>query len=292
MSPVISIVLPCFNGAKMLPQSIESCISQTFTDWELIIVNDCSTDDTLEIAKEYAAKDSRILVISNETNMKLPASLNRGFSIARGKYYTWTSDDNMMHLDMLQVLYDYLEEHQDVGLVASNFITADASGKPLYNEPFYEDIQLMLPLNNYIGFSFMYRAAVAKDVGEYDTDLFLVEDYEYWLRIWTKYPVARINDILYTRRLHDASLTATRKKDIAARLVDLRLKYLPVFEERLNGHPKHLALLYNRIVDQKTGQEKMHYLLSFGKKQPISFFLKYIFIHSPHRTYKKLLKKV
>ena len=93
--PKVSIVLPTYNGSKFLSRSIESVQEQAETDWELIIVNDCSTDNTLDIAQKYAQQDKRISVITNEQNKKLPASLNVGFSRAKGKYLTWTSDDIM-----------------------------------------------------------------------------------------------------------------------------------------------------------------------------------------------------
>ena len=86
--PKISIVLPTFNGERYLKSSIHSILSQTFPDWELIIVDDCSTDGTADIIKRYAQSDSRIRVIRNEKNQKLPGSLNIGFSVAKGEYLT------------------------------------------------------------------------------------------------------------------------------------------------------------------------------------------------------------
>ena len=75
MEKLVSIVLPTYNGEKYLADSIESVISQTYKNWELIIINDCSTDKTLEIAQSYAAKDNRIKVYSNDENLKVPKSL-------------------------------------------------------------------------------------------------------------------------------------------------------------------------------------------------------------------------
>lgn len=87
--PEISIVLPTYNGEKYLKQSIESILGQTYTDWELIVVNDCSTDSTQEIIDFYRKKDTRIRTIFNYTNQKLPESLNIGFREAKGEYFTW-----------------------------------------------------------------------------------------------------------------------------------------------------------------------------------------------------------
>ncbi len=111
-TPTVSIVLPCYNGARFLAASLDSILAQTFTDWELIIVNDHSTDASPQIANQYAARDPRIRVIHNETNLKLPASLNVGFGAARAPYLTWTSDDNMAKPDWLSTLVEYLNAHR------------------------------------------------------------------------------------------------------------------------------------------------------------------------------------
>ena len=94
MDKLVSIVLPTFNGEEFLAQSIESVLKQSYKNLELIIVNDCSTDSTPRIIEEFAKKDSRIKIIHNAINQKLPRSLNIGFNAASGEYWTWTSDDN------------------------------------------------------------------------------------------------------------------------------------------------------------------------------------------------------
>ena len=104
--PKVSIVLPTYNGEEYIRQSIDSIRNQTFEDWELIIVNDYSTDGTSLIIREYEKKDSRIIVIENSENKKLPASLNIGFRSATGKYFTWTSDDNRYLPNALQCMVE------------------------------------------------------------------------------------------------------------------------------------------------------------------------------------------
>ena len=112
---LISIVLPVYNGAEHMAGSIESVLRQTWKNWELIIVNDCSTDQTLAVAESYQKKDSRIRVLSNSKNLKLPLTLNAGFAQAKGEYYTWTSDDNLYQPEALSSLVQALE--QDNGCV-------------------------------------------------------------------------------------------------------------------------------------------------------------------------------
>ena len=94
MESLISIVLPIYNGEKYMRKSIDSVLAQTYANWELLIVDDGSTDNTAIIAQEYAANDSRIRYYKNSENMRLPKTLNRGFSLAWGDFLTWTSDDN------------------------------------------------------------------------------------------------------------------------------------------------------------------------------------------------------
>lgn len=286
---IVSVVLPCYNGATMLPTAIESCINQSFKDWELIIVNDCSTDNTLEVALQYADIDNRIRVLDNETNLKLPASLNRGFSEARGMYYTWTSDDNIMHTNMLQELSSFLDSNPECGLVASDYIVIDEHDNLKRTAELPDNLSVLLPLNNYLGCSFMYRKEVAKHVGDYRVDLFLVEDYEYWIRIAMQYPIARLNKILYSYREHPKSLTSTRQLEIKERLVRMRLSYLDKVESKMQGNPKLLTLFYFRIVDNLEGDEKNRYIRQFTRKMPINFGCRYFFIHLPKRIIHKLI---
>ena len=91
---LVSVVLPTYNGSKWLSQSIDSILKQTYRNLELIIVDDASTDSTPELIMSFASRDPRIRIISHKSNKKLPQSLNDGFAIANGDYFTWTSDDN------------------------------------------------------------------------------------------------------------------------------------------------------------------------------------------------------
>lgn len=112
ISKLVSIVLPTYNGEKFIRESIESVINQTYKNWELIIVNDCSTDGTLQIIEEYAQKDNRIKYITNEVNSRTAQSLNNGFKLAKGEYYTWTSDDNMYKPNAVEKMVKFLDLNQ------------------------------------------------------------------------------------------------------------------------------------------------------------------------------------
>ena len=129
--PLVSIVLPTFNGERYLRQSIGSVISQQYKNWELIIVDDHSTDSTSAIIDEFTDTDSRIKVIHNSTNQKLPKSLNIGFEKAKGDLLTWTSDDNLYLPNALGEMVDIFLSDSDLGFVFCAQEIIDQNGMPI-----------------------------------------------------------------------------------------------------------------------------------------------------------------
>ena len=133
---MVSIVLPVYNGADMLRESLDSILAQTYTNFELIAINDGSTDNSGEILEEYATRDQRIRVVHQE-NQKLPRALSRGFLLAQGEFLTWTSHDNRMKLDCLQKLVACLHRHPNWNMVYANIDIIADDGLPLLNSEWY-----------------------------------------------------------------------------------------------------------------------------------------------------------
>ena len=241
--PKVSIVLPTYNGERYIRESIDSILKQSFTDWELIVVNDCSIDSTLRIVSEYAEADERIRIINNEVNKKLPASLNIGFRNAQGEYLTWTSDDNRYLPDAIGIMVDYLEKNCDTVMVCTGMNIIDSVNVYVRTQPRYDSLKMYF--NNYVGACFMYRKAVLKEVGEYDVSRFLVEDYDYWLRILFYYKkIGYIDDIQYLYRLHENSLTETHLKEIHLQLLKLRKDYIDNIFKGINGDKNSLWTIF------------------------------------------------
>lgn len=228
MEKIISVILPTYNGEKYLKQSIESILKQTYKNFELIIVNDCSTDLTFNIAKEYESKDSRVKVISNKENKKLPMSLNIGFEAAKGDYFTWTSDDNYYEPDALEEMLNFLKKNPAIDLVYTNYQRIDENGN------FLDEVKANYDVCDFIkhctiGACFLYKKQIAKQVGEYDKSKFLVEDYDFWLRLGLVGKISSSNKNLYNYRVHSSSLTATRVIDISNKTQNLFLEYMPQY---------------------------------------------------------------
>lgn len=197
-SPLISIVLPTHNGTRYLEAAVESCIGQTYLNWELILVDDASSDATPEIIARFNARDSRIRAIRHERNQRLPAALNSGFALARGEYLTWTSDDNLYRPRALQEMLSFLDANRDVGFVYADYTLIDEAGKASIRIKAGDAHELAV--TNPVGACFLYRREVYERLGGYAEDMFLVEDYEYWIRVSCEFKIAPLHTDLYLYR--------------------------------------------------------------------------------------------
>ncbi len=245
--PKVSIVLPSFNGARYIRESIESVINQTLSDWELIIVDDCSTDSTLQIAEEYAGREKRIHVIHNEENQKLPEALNIGFRHASGQYLTWTSDDNMYLSRALETMSQYLDSHKEVPMVCTGMLFMNEDMQYVKEFKTYNSSQMRV--QDTVGACFMYRREVLAEVGEYSREFFCVEDYEYWMRILIKYDtIGYIPDIHYLYRRQKNSLTIEKAGRIRRMNSKLHCKYFDWCMAGIQDRPDFVMFLYNQLL--------------------------------------------
>lgn len=212
MCQLVSIVLPIYNGEKYMRGSIDSILAQTYTNWELLIIDDGSTDRTAEIASEYVSNDSRIYYYKNPQNMRLPRTLNRGFSLANGAYLTWTSDDNYYYPIALERMVRALEaEQKDFVFASCDVINGD--GKIVECIMVDNLATKRIVGDNPVGACFLYTRKVYETVGEYNPNMALVEDFDYWQRICMKFPPICLSEKLYAYRRHENALTSTMRKD-------------------------------------------------------------------------------
>lgn len=230
MNPRVSIILPVYNGAECVSNSIDSVLAQTYKDFELIVVNDCSTDNTWEILQEYAGSDNRVKAYTNEVNKKLPRTLNAGFEHATGEYLTWTSDDNMYRPEAIERMVKFLDDNSDCAMVYTDMTLVNELGDEIKEELKVAAQPKELRIRSICGACFMYRSSVAKQVGEYNPDLFLAEDFDYWIRISEVSKIMPLHENLYTYRLQPASLSGSLKWEIIKaqkiKVLDLHFDYL------------------------------------------------------------------
>ena len=221
-APAISLVLPVYNGERYLAEALDSIFAQTFADFEVIAVDDHSSDATPAILAEYAARHTNMLVLRNARNMKLPATLNAGFARARGAWFSWTSDDNILDRDTLERLHARAHEGT-ADIYYADFRIIDAAGQVVQTHRVGEPHEIVT--GNPIGCCFLYKQEVDARLGGYDEQLFGVEDYDFWLRAARRgFAFEAIHEEMYSYRRHGNSLTATRARQIYAMSGPIMLK--------------------------------------------------------------------
>jgi hypothetical protein len=224
----VSVVLPVFDQADMVAASIDSVLAQTHPDFELIVVDDGSTDGVHDVLRRYLG-DPRVRVLT-QPNQGLPKALSNGFEFATGELWTWTSADNLMHPEQLARLVAFLRDRPEVAMVYADYELIDDRGQPLVGGEFrvmdrtdkhnlaavrvkrsthdlnrYED--------NFVGACFLYRGQVGRLVGDYNPELGL-EDYDYWMRINRMFRIEHLgtDELLYRYRVHDNTLSARARE--------------------------------------------------------------------------------
>ncbi len=229
-NPLVSIVLPVFNGVRYLREAIESCLQQSYPHWELIAIDDASTDATPAILAEHAAADPRIRVIHNSSNLGLPRSLNVGFEAARGAIFTWTSDDNRYLPSALEQMIRTLREHPEAALVYASQEFVDEAGASLGIHE--SNVPETLCCFNTVNACFAYRREIRDELGGYDEGYRLVEDWEYWLRIALRHKLQPIKACLYQYRQHPTTLTSQHGETRWLLIERLLTHYLPLLRTK------------------------------------------------------------
>lgn len=214
--PLVSIVLPTYNGASYLRQSIASCLNQSYRELEVVAVVDGSTDETEAILAEFS--DERLRVVCHTRNRGLPEALNTGFRQARGELLTWTSDDNWYAPEAIQEMVAFVVQNPQVGLVYADLWLVDEEGRMTELNALPPEHLETQPWNGVYA-CFMYRREVYETVGDYDPSSRLVEDYDYWLRVAELHKMAMLRKRLYYYRQHKGSLTGVHGRYGAARRI-------------------------------------------------------------------------
>ncbi|MBD5537238.1 MAG: glycosyltransferase [Lachnospiraceae bacterium] len=264
----VSIVLPVYNGEEHLAEAITSVLSQTYENMELIIVDDCSTDGTPQIISNFVEKDNRVKAIRNKVNQKLPRSLNIGFGLAEGELLTWTSDDNRYKEDAVEKMSDYLEHHPEIGMVYCDYTIIDENGIEREKKCLDEPERLLW--GNTVGACFLYTKEVAQKVGSYDSEMFLAEDYDYWIRIYKEGPIVHLPENLYYYRRHSKSLTTTRLEEIKHQTVVLWMKHWEFIFLRLRGS-KEKRWFCNMILEVENDVYKKDTYKRIIRRYPVYY---------------------
>jgi glycosyltransferase involved in cell wall biosynthesis len=238
--PKVSVIIPAYNAMTYLPTTLESVLQQTLTDFEVLIINDGSSDSIVQWASQLA--DSRVRLISQE-NRGVSCARNTGITEAKGEYIAFIDADDLWESTKLEKQVHCLETQPDVGLVYTWTLLVDEHGQPLnrvYASDVEGDVWQQLVENDMIanGSNIMVRHQCFETVGLFDRNLTAAEDYDMCLRIATSYPFGVVKEPLTLYRQHPNSVSKARQKLVD----DLRV----VLEKTFQSAPLELLYLRNR----------------------------------------------
>jgi glycosyltransferase involved in cell wall biosynthesis len=265
MNPLVSIITPSFNKGKFIEETILSVISQNYQNIEYIIIDGGSTDETLNILKQY----SNIKIISEPDNGQADA-INKGFRIAHGEILAFLNADDLYFTYTVEKIVQYFKDNPHIGLVYGDIIHIDENGENEY--PIHSG---KLDLNAYLGCMYylpqptvFFRKSVFDTIGEFDVNLNLAMDLDYWLRVYFKFDFGYIPEPLAKARIYqEAKSTALNYK-----YLDERLAIIDKISQYLTPEQKQLAIsrihYYGGLEYLRTGKiTKALRNMSYGIKQ-------------------------
>jgi glycosyltransferase involved in cell wall biosynthesis len=278
----VSIILPTYNGAKYIKQAIESILTQSYPLWELIILNDGSSDNTENIVKEYINKDKRIIYLKDEINLGVQKSLNKGLKEARGEYIARIDDDDeWINKDKLQKQVKFLDDNHDYVLIGTNGIVVDEKRKKLTDYDVPETDELirisMLLKNPFIQSSILTRKNILLEIGGYSEEKNIknIEDYQLSLRIGLQGKLYNMKEPMVMYMIREGNISSNNKKDILRKNIDLihRFKgeYSNYGKALLFACMKFCIYFILQLITKKKLKDKIYKFL-FKKYRKLTLF--------------------
>lgn len=251
MNKLVSIILPTYNGAQWIKRSIESVISQSYKDWELIVVDDGSTDNTAVIVANMAQNDSRIRYIKNDVNSGIQKTLNHGLKEARGEYIARIDDDDYwVDTDKLQKQVEFLDTNTDHVLVGTGVIIVDEGDNELfrYLVPITNEAiqKRLLGKNCFVHSSVMFRKVSVMQFGGYSENVAEkhFEDYDLWLKLGTIGKLANLPTYSVRYTMRNSSLSAVNRVEIFHKIIG----HLKKYKKSYKGYYGALIRAYARYI--------------------------------------------
>lgn len=212
----ISVIMSVYNSADYLRESVESILNQTFTEFEFIIINDGSTDNSWEILAEYAERDQRVKLFKNEENIGLTKSLNKGIALAQGEYIARQDADDVSLSKRFEKQVALLDEYPEVVLVSCDLELINSEGQHIGKKEMACDRDLvpwyLIFYNRLAGHSqVIFRRDAVKSLGGYSENRRYSQDYELWCRLAKVGKIAILPEILLQLRIHNKSISVENK---------------------------------------------------------------------------------
>lgn len=276
--PKVSILMPVYNADKYLNEAVDSILNQTFKDWELIIINDGSTDRSRELLSQIA--DNRVIIVDNEKNLGLIDTLNKGINHCKGEYIARMDADDISIPERIEKQVQFMDNHPRHIMCGTNALVIDNNGKvtgKIRNLTDNRFLQINLLFSNpFIHPSMMIRSDILKN-NLYDKQYKHIEDYELWCRIALLGEVANLENDLLFYRWHDSNISVINaetqirsKKEINKRQLE-RFGLSPddneLYAHNITFNLYHLGAKQEISVDRINDVEEWFNKLSIQNKR-------------------------
>ncbi len=305
-TPLVTVVMPVYNAGKYVHPAIESILNQSYSNLEIIVINDGSTDNSKNTILNF--EDPRLRFFENPGNLGIVRTRNRGLDEAKGKYIAVMDSDDIALPDRIKIQVDFLENNPEYGMCASYFQTIDGNDKILKTAHFPtndRDVRSNLLVHNCICHStVMMRVELAKEI-KYETEFDVIEDYLLW------YKISRVTKIInlpvYTTyyRVHGNNISTTRNTHVFKLIDKMNIRILgdlniSYSEPEFKVHSNSLNYNIKFFTDNEQIKTLENWILKFlleiekpgiyNAEIVLKIFMKrYIVICSNTKSYKKLL---
>lgn len=213
---LLSVIIPVYNAEKYLITCLDSIKSQTYKNYEVIIIDDASTDDSQGIMKKYAKTDKRFRVYINNLNLRITKTLNKGIKIAKGKYILRMDADDWCYPERFEKQFKYMEKHPDIGVSGGTIEVCDKNLNIINKRKYpLSDSEVRKIIFRYSPFAHpatIWNAKLMKKIGGYNPNIPLSQDYELYFRIGNISKFGNIKDTILKLRTHDDSSSIIRGK--------------------------------------------------------------------------------
>lgn len=276
--PLVSVIIPCYNAERFVGQAIQSIITQTYKNLEIIVCDDCSTDRTHQILEKLASEDKRIILLRNERNLQIVATLNKMIGIASGKYVARMDADDISFPTRIEKQVEFLEDNPDISFCGTNAVLINEKGKfiGISHVPQSEgDIKIGIKyLCPFLHPSVVIKSEVLKEY-KYREEFLFAEDYDLWLRLLESgLRGANLKNRLLKYRILNSSISHSEKSG------DIQKNLASSLSEKISTDVYRIS--DKRFLSNILAVQRKHY----GIKVPFRF----LFIYYTERLFCEVLK--
>jgi len=250
MSPKISVIIPTYNRARYIAEAIRSVQNQTLRDWELLVIDDGSTDETEKIVRDFLKEDPRISYVKNEKNLGIAKTRSRGVSLAQAPFIAMLdSDDIWASPDKLAKQLSFLEADKKLGMVGTNASFVDENGKAVGKRTSFpnDDAGIRkteLYRNILMQSGLVLRKEAIEKAGGYDTGFTICDDHDLWLKIGRDWRFMIVPSVDLAYRIHSGGITKAKRIKTAHEELKILFKFKKEYPGFLKGLVKCTARFF------------------------------------------------